>query len=49
MHLITLGPHGILLILSFVFAVIAVIPSTRPIPWFALSWAFFVASFLFLS
>lgn len=49
MHLVALGPHGILLVLSFIFAVIALVPLPNPrtIPWWEMSWVFFVASCLF--
>jgi hypothetical protein len=48
MHAYT-TPHGILLILAFIFGVCAVIPLRAPaIPWFGLSWVLFVAAFIFL-
>jgi hypothetical protein len=49
MHIAYTTPHGILLILSFIFAVLAMIPkaSYPNIGWGALSWVFFVAAFIF--
>jgi hypothetical protein len=51
MHVVYNTPHGILIILSFIFAVLGVIPwpPTARVPWFGLSWVFFVASFIFAS
>jgi hypothetical protein len=50
MHIVYNTPHGILIILSFIFAVLGVVPwPSAAIPWFALSWVFFVASFIFTS
>jgi len=52
MHLIYNSPHGVLIIIAFVFAVFGAIPWRSPgglgaYPWFAISWAFFVAAFAF--
>jgi hypothetical protein len=50
MHIVFTTPHGILLILAFIFAVCALIPWRAPgttVPWTGLSWVFFVAAFIF--
>jgi hypothetical protein len=56
MHIAYTTPHGILLILAFIFGVCALIPwrATQPgtppitaIPWWGLSWLFFVGAFIF--
>lgn len=50
MHIAYTSPHGILLILAFIFAILAIIPWRSPapaIPWYGLSWVFFVAAFIF--
>jgi hypothetical protein len=50
MHIAYTTPHGILLILSFIFAVLAMIPwraGSPAISWTGLSWCFFVAAFIF--
>jgi hypothetical protein len=50
MHIAYTTPHGILMILSFIFAICAMIPwrpGTPAVPWQGLSWVFFVAAFIF--
>ena len=45
----TYGLHFVLLVIAFIFAVLAAVPP-RFVPgygWFSLSWCFFLASFLF--
>ena len=41
------SPHGLLLILAFVFAILAAIPVPAKIAWLPWSWVFFLASCLF--
>ena len=56
-HIVYDTPHGILIIIAFIFAIGGLIrwPPPQPnrtglqaVPWFAWSWFFFLASFLFL-
>jgi hypothetical protein len=50
MHMVYTSPHGVLIILALIFAILAVIPWRSPapaIPWFGVSRVCFVAAFVF--